>query len=71
MTAWEWGDKQEGSKYARQLRLTFKRAEAGRCIDCPNGSPKLEDGHIRCARHRAYQSGKASERYAKNKKGGL
>lgn len=66
MTPITWNDSKEGSKYARQLRLTFKRFTAGRCIQCKNDSPVLElrpDGTrpIRCERHLAYQRGRGKK----------
>ena len=57
-----WNETKAANKYHRQLKLTFKRAEAGRCIDCPASSPVLEvlNGKrpLRCPKHLEYQRGR-------------
>ena len=59
---WEWTAEKAASKYHRQLKLTFKRYEAHKCLDCPASSPVLEvlNGKrpLRCPKHLEYQRGR-------------
>ena len=71
MSPWAFNETNRGKTYSRQLKLTFKRYEAGRCIDCPNSSPKLKDSYVRCARHRRIQNEKAKARNTRKKNGSV
>ena len=54
-----------GKKYARQLRLTFKRYQAEKCVDCGQA---LDGGsRVRCRKHLEYHSRNARENYARKK----
>ena len=59
MSPWAFNDSNRGKSYSRQLKLTFKRYEAGQCIECRLGSPVLPmvngKRRVRCERHLARQ----------------
>ena len=65
MTHWTMTEDKAGKKYARQLRLTFKRYQKSVCIDCGQA---LDGGsRVRCRKHLSYHSKNARENYAKRK----